>query len=79
MKTIKTEITYKIQEHQFNMDGDGSFFDLTMIDAGDDDWSMTFTTLADAYAKVGAFAGKYHLGMTVNTVQAEPIYHYERP
>ena len=76
-------ITYKIQESQFNLDGYGSFFDLTIEkidyeDHDDENWFMRFNSLAEAYAQIGAFASKYLLGIEVKFLQVEPIYHYDR-
>jgi hypothetical protein len=80
MKTIKTEITYKITEHAFSLED--SVFVLEILDtspfASDEDWSMDFNSLADVYAQIGAFSAKYHMGMRVNTIQEKPIYHYKR-
>jgi hypothetical protein len=41
------------------------------------DYKQTFDTLEGAYAKVSAFASKYHLGDEVRTIQEKPIKHYE--
>ena len=76
-------ITYKIQEYQFNLQGEGSLFDLTIEkieyeDHDDENWFMRFNSLAEAYAQIAAFASKYHLGLEVKVIQAEPIYHYDR-
>ena len=76
MKSIKTEITYKITEHALCLE-DSVFF-LEILDGGDEDWCMDFNSLTDVYAQIGAFSAKYHMGMKVNTIQEAPIYHYER-
>ena len=76
MKSIKTEITYKITEHALSLED--SVFVLEILDGGDKDWCMDFYSLADVYAQIGAFSAKYHMGMKVNTIQEAPIYHYER-
>ena len=47
-------------------------------DHDDENWFMRFNSLAEAYAQIGAFASKYHLGIEVKAIQAEPIYHYDR-
>ena len=75
MKSIKTEITYKITEHALSLED--SVFILEILDS-DEDWCKEFDFLTDVYAQIGAFSAKYHMGMKVNTIQEAPIYHYER-